>query len=80
MAFTTVLVPMGEAEDIIKEINEQYNVEELVFVSHEPCISGLIGALTAETPEISIDIKNGGFAVYPPIVYDGSVKLFSNGC
>src|SRR5215216_4538198 len=59
LVFSTVLVPMGEVEEIIKEINKKYNVDELVFVSHEPCISGLIGALTADKLDISINIKNG---------------------
>ena len=60
LAFSDILVPMGEAEEIVREINEKYNVDELVFVSHEPCISGLIGALTADSSDISINIKNGG--------------------
>ena len=60
LALSNQLVPMGEAEEIVREINEKYNVDELVFVSHEPCISGLIGALTADNPEISTNIKNGG--------------------
>jgi phosphohistidine phosphatase SixA len=60
VAFSNLLVPMGEAEEIVREINEKYNVDELVFVSHEPCLSGLIGALTADNLDLSINIKNGG--------------------
>ena len=60
VAFSNLLVPMGEAEEIVREINEKYNVDALVFVSHEPCISGLIGALTADNSDIAINIKNGG--------------------
>ena len=54
------LVPMGNADHIIGEINEKYNVNELVLVGHEPCISVLIGTLTAGNPEIALNIKNGG--------------------
>ncbi|SRR6266540_3106955 len=60
LAFSEALVPMGSAEEMIGEINEKYNVDELVLVSHEPCISNLIGTLTAANPDISINIKNGG--------------------
>ena len=60
LAFSDVLVPMGSADEIIGEINEKYDVDELVLISHEPCISGLIGALTVGNLDISINIKNGG--------------------
>lgn len=58
--FNEVLAPMGKAEDIICEINEKYAADELVLVSHEPCISGLIGKLIVDNPDVSINIKNGG--------------------
>jgi phosphohistidine phosphatase len=60
LAFNDVLVPMGNANNIIGEINEKYNVDELILVGHEPCISGLIGVLTVSNPDMSINIKNGG--------------------
>lgn len=60
LAFSDVLVPMGNADDVVGEINEKYAVDELILVGHEPCISGLIGALIVGNPELSINIKNGG--------------------
>ena len=60
LTLSDALVPMGDAEQVVGEINEKYEVDELILVSHEPCISGLIGALTANNPELSINIKNGG--------------------
>ena len=60
LAFSDALVPMGNAEDIIHDINGKYNVEELVLVGHEPCLSSLIGVLAANNPELAINIKNGG--------------------
>ena len=58
--FSDALIPMTDADELIGEINEKYTVDELVLVSHEPCISNLIGTLTANNPNICINIKNGG--------------------
>ena len=60
LSFSEALVPMGNADNIIGEINEKYNVDELVLVGHEPCLSVLIGTLVAGNPEFAINIKNGG--------------------
>jgi len=54
------LVPMGDADSIVGEINEKFTVDELVLVGHEPCLSGLVGMLTAGNPELTINLKNGG--------------------
>ena len=60
LAFSETLVPMGNADEIIGEINEKYTVDELVLVGHEPCFSGLVSALTAGNPDLSINIRKGG--------------------
>ena len=60
LAFSEALVPMGNADNIIGEINEKYSVDELVLVGHEPCLSVLIGTLIAGNPELAINLKNGG--------------------
>jgi phosphohistidine phosphatase len=60
ICFNDALIPMGDANEIIGEINEKYDVDELVLVSHEPFISGLVGTLTAGNPDIALNIKNGG--------------------
>jgi phosphohistidine phosphatase len=60
LAFNDALVPMGNAENIIGEINEKYSVDELVLVGHEPCFSVLIGTLTAGNPELAVNLKKGG--------------------
>ena len=60
LAFSDALVPMGNADNIIGEINEKYSVDELVLVGHEPCLSVLIGTLIAGNPELTINLKNGG--------------------
>lgn len=60
ICFSDALIPMGEPDEIIGEINEKYDVDELLLISHEPFISGLIGTLTADSPDIGVNIKNGG--------------------
>ena len=53
------LIPMGEAEALIGEINEKYAVQELVLVGHEPSLSVLIGTLTSGNPDMAITLKKG---------------------
>jgi phosphohistidine phosphatase len=60
LVFSDALVPMGKPEDIIGEINEKYNVGELVLVGHEPCFSSLVGTLIAGNPDLTMTMKNGG--------------------
>jgi phosphohistidine phosphatase len=58
--YSDSLVPMGEANDMIGEINEKYSVDELVLVGHEPSLSSLAGVLLAGGSEIAINLKKGG--------------------
>lgn len=58
--FNEALIPMGEVDTIIGEINERYLVEELVLVGHEPSMSLLIGTLTAANLDMAITLKKGG--------------------
>jgi len=60
LTFSDALLPMGNADNIIGEINEKYSVDELVLVGHEPCLSVLIGTLIVGNPELAINLKNGG--------------------
>jgi len=60
LAFSDMLVPMGNADNFIEEINAKYNVAELMLVGHEPCLSILIGTLTAGNPELTVNLKKGG--------------------
>lgn len=60
LAFCEALVPMGDADEVIGEINEKYHVDELILVGHEPSMSTLIGTLTAGNPDLAITLKKGG--------------------
>lgn len=59
-AYSDSLVPMGEPDDMIGEINEKYAVDELMLVGHEPNLSALAGVLLAGNADIAIDLKKGG--------------------
>jgi phosphohistidine phosphatase len=60
LVFSPLLAPMGPAGPIIAEITEKYETDELLIVGHEPCLSGFVSALAAGTPDLAINIKNGG--------------------
>jgi phosphohistidine phosphatase len=60
IVYSDSLMPMGEPDDMIGEINEKYSVDELMLVGHEPSLSTLAGVLLAGDPDISINLKKGG--------------------
>jgi phosphohistidine phosphatase len=60
LVLSEALVPMGRPEDIVTEIAENYAVDQLVLVGHEPCLSTLLGFLTAGNPDPAVLIKKGG--------------------
>lgn len=60
LAYSDFLVPTGEPNDMIGEINEKYSVDELMLVGHEPNLSSLAGVLLAGNPGLSINLKKGG--------------------
>lgn len=58
--YSDSLVPMGNADDMIGEINDKYSVEELMLVGHEPNLSSLGGVLLVGSTGIAINLKKGG--------------------
>ncbi len=54
------LVPSGNPELLIGEINEKYSVDSLAVVGHEPFLSALISFLVAENAKVEITLKKGG--------------------
>jgi len=60
IAYSDSLVPMGDSDDMIGEINEKYSVDELMLVGHEPNLSTLASILLSGSPDISINFKKGG--------------------
>src|SRR5215831_18400087 len=60
LVYSNLLTPMGQSEPILAEITEKYMGDELAIVGHEPCLSSLASALSAGSPDLAINIKNGG--------------------
>jgi phosphohistidine phosphatase len=60
IAYSDSLLPTGEPNDMIGEINEKYSMDELMLVGHEPSLSSLAGVLLTGDPGLSINIKKGG--------------------
>jgi phosphohistidine phosphatase len=58
--FSDHLIPLGNPELLIGEINEKYSVDSIALVGHEPYLSTLIGMLVAENAKIDITLKKGG--------------------
>jgi phosphohistidine phosphatase len=58
--FTDNLIPPGDFKDLIDEIHENYDVESLALVGHEPMLGQLISWLTTGNKELQINFKKGG--------------------
>jgi len=60
IVFSDNLIPMGNPELLITEINEKYSVDSMAVVGHEPHLSTLVGLLAAENAKIDVTLKKGG--------------------
>lgn len=60
IVFSDHLIPEGNPELLIGEINEKHSVDSLAVVGHEPHLSTLIGLLTADSSKLEITLKKGG--------------------
>lgn len=60
IVFSDHLIPEGNPELLIGEINENHSVDSLAIVGHEPHLSALIGLLTTNSSKIEITLKKGG--------------------
>jgi len=58
--FSENLVPSGNPEALIAELNEKHDAGSIALVGHEPFLSSLIGMLVAENPNVDITLKKGG--------------------
>ncbi len=54
------LIPTGDMDLLIAEINEKYSVNSLAIVGHEPYLSGLVSLLTAGGAPVEMTFKKGG--------------------
>lgn len=54
------LIPMGDPDMLLAEINEKYTVNSLAIVGHEPYLSALVSLLTAGGSPVEMTFKKGG--------------------
>jgi|SRR5215207_2862691 phosphohistidine phosphatase len=60
IVYSDNLIPSGNPELLVGEIKEEYSVDSIAMVGHEPHLSTLVGLLTAERAKIDITLKKGG--------------------
>jgi phosphohistidine phosphatase len=58
--FSENLIPMGDPDLLIAELNEKYKVDSIALVGHEPQLTHLIGLLVSENPRMDLTLKKGG--------------------
>ena len=54
------LIPMGNPDLLLAEINEKYSVDSLAVVGHEPYLSTLVSLLVADGSPVEMTFKKGG--------------------
>ncbi len=60
VAVSENLVPMGDPDLLLAEINEKYSVGSLAIVGHEPYLSTFVSLLTAGGSPVELTFKKGG--------------------
>lgn len=60
VTFSDNLVPMGDPDLLIAEINEKYSVDSLALIGHEPYLTTLISLLIGQGSPVDVDLKKGG--------------------
>lgn len=60
LILSDLLVPNGKADAIVHMIVEDYMADELLIVSHLPCLNLLIGFLAAVNSALAINVRQGG--------------------
>ncbi|MEN9563481.1 MAG: hypothetical protein RIR73_1725 [Chloroflexota bacterium] len=54
------LMPAGDPNLLIAEINEKHTVDSLAIVGHEPYLSNLVSLLVADGAPVEMTFKKGG--------------------
>ena len=60
VAFSENLIPMGDPDLLISEINEKYSANSIALIGHEPHLSSLISLLVWDNACLDITLKKGG--------------------
>jgi len=77
VGFSDNLIPPGNFENLIKEIQEKYDVSSIALVGHEPMLSSLISWLATGNTDMKLTLKKGGvaFLVAENLYQDGRAAL-----
>lgn len=59
-AYSDNLIPIGDPDLLLAEINEKYTVDSLAIVGHEPYLSTLVSLLVAGGAPVDVSFKKGG--------------------
>ncbi len=60
VAFSDNLIPTGDPDLLISEINEKYSVGSLAIIGHEPYLTTFVSLLVASGSPVDLDLKKGG--------------------
>jgi phosphohistidine phosphatase len=60
VAFSDNLIPMGDPDLLIAEMNEKYNANSIALIGHEPFLTTLISLLVSENAGMDMTLKKGG--------------------
>jgi phosphohistidine phosphatase len=60
VALSDNLIPTGDPDLLIAEINEKYSADSIVLVGHEPNLTALVSLLVSENAGVGITLKKGG--------------------
>ena len=60
VAFSENLIPMGDPDLLIAEMNEKYTANSIALVGHEPHLTALISLLVSDNANVDITLKKGG--------------------
>jgi len=58
--FSENLIPMGDPNQLIAEMNEKYAADSVALVGHEPFLTALVGLLVSDNARVDLTIKKGG--------------------
>ncbi|MBL8061918.1 MAG: phosphohistidine phosphatase SixA [Anaerolineales bacterium] len=60
IVYSEDLIPMGDPDLLLAEINEKYSMDSLAIVGHEPYLSTFVSLLTAGGTPVELTFKKGG--------------------
>ena len=60
IAFSENLIPMGDPDLLISELNEKHSANSVALIGHEPHLTALISLLVSENAGVDMALKKGG--------------------